>query len=89
MMHGFLYKSMDSDEIKDILKEQVKNLKKWKKKLDKDKISFEEYNQQKNNIDCIMTNCLRELWERHNNDLIFQEISEEDLMELDEIRKSR
>ena len=89
MMHGFLYKSMDSDEIKDILKEQVKNLKKWKKKLDKDKISFEEYNQQKNNIDCIMTNCLRELWERHNNDLISQEISEEDLMELDEIRKSR
>ena len=89
MMHGFLYKSMDSDEIKDILKEQVKNLKKMKKKLDKDKISFEEYNQQKNNIDCIMTNCLRELWERHNNDLISQEISEEDLMELDEIRKSR
>lgn len=89
MRHEFLYKNMDNDEIKDILKEQIKTLKKYRKKLDKNEKFLDEYNQHKKHIDCIMTNCLKELWERHNNDIISQGISEEDLMELDEIRKSR
>lgn len=89
MSSNFIYKHMKDKDLKNVLKEQVVLLHTRQKELDSNKISFNEFQECKNNIDCVMKNSLKELWERHNDRLIADDVSEEDLLELDEIRRNK
>ena len=89
MSKNFMYKHLRDSELKKILKEQVVILHTHQKELESSVISEEEFQEYKESIDCIMKNSLKELWERYNYRRIANDVSEEDLEELDEIRRTK
>ena len=70
------------------MREQVIILNTHQEELEKAIISEEEFHEYKENIDCIMKNSIKELWERYNYHRIANDVSETDLKELDEIRRN-
>ena len=89
MSKEFLYKNLKDNELKKILKEQVIILNTHQEELEKSVIREEKFQKYKENIDCIMKNSLKELWDRYNYQRIANDVSETDLKELDEIRRTK
>ena len=76
-------------ELEEIICEDVKHLHEYEKELRTGKMSQHEFDHRKKHIDGMMRAILKELWERKMDEKFNKETSEEELKELDDMRKSK
>lgn len=76
-------------ELEEIICEDVKHLHEYEKELRAVKMSQHEFDHRKKHIDGMMRAILKELWKRKMDEKFKEETSEEDLKELDDMRKSK
>ena len=76
-------------ELEEIICEDVKHLHEYEKELRTGKMSHHEFEQRKKHIDGVMRAILKEIWERKMGEKFNEETSEEELKELDNMRKSK
>lgn len=76
-------------ELEEIICEDVKHLHEYEKELRAGKMSQHEFDHRKKHIDGMMRAILKELWRRKMDEKFKKETSEEDLKELDDMRKSK
>ena len=76
-------------ELEEIICEDVKHLHEYEKELRTGKMSQHEFDHRKKHIDGMMRAILKELWARKMGEKFNEETSEEDLKELDDMRKSK
>ena len=76
-------------ELEEIICEDVKHLHEYEKELRMGKMSQHEFDHRKKHIDGMMRAILKELWERKMDEKFNEETSEEELKELDNMRKSK
>lgn len=76
-------------ELEEIICEDVKHLHKYENELRTGKMSQNEFDHRKKHIDGMMRAILKEIWARKMDEKFKEATSEEDLKELDDMRKSK